>query len=256
MPRALSRASLFAVGSLCALLAISSRAGAQDDDDGRARALFAEGVAAADAGRWEDARARFEATYALLPLPQVLLNLAGAQAQTGRLTSAAESYRRVIESGDDAPDTLRDAARLALGALEPRIPRLVLRLRGAVLEDDRVRLDETVLPPDELEGERPLDPGRHSLVLERGGDELVRQDFRLYEGERLRLDLRVPAPPPPPTEVPPPEVPEGDEWWESPVFWAIVGIVVAGGIAIGIAVSIGSEEPFVGNLDPGAIGVR
>ncbi|MDQ3038044.1 MAG: hypothetical protein M3Y87_36960, partial [Myxococcota bacterium] len=172
------------------------------------------------------------------------------------LTSAAESYRRLIERGDDAPETLREAARRALLALEPRVPRLVLRLLGTVLRDDRVRLDETLLSPGERDGERPLDPGRHSVVVERGGDELVREDFRLYEGERLRLDLRVPDARP--AAAPTATAPEGDgeQWWESPVFWALVGIVVAGGVAIGIGVSIGSDEPFVGNLGPGAITVR
>lgn len=241
---------------LCTLTPAIGRA--QDADDGtRARELFRRGVEAAEAGDWEEARARFTETYAMLPRPQVLLNLAGALAQTGRLTAAAEAYAQLTSGALDVPEEIALAARDALAILDARIPRLTLGIAGA-LTDDVVRLDELVLAPGERDGEHAVDPGRHAVIVLRAGDELTREDFRLYEGERLQLDLRVPDPPAPAQErrPTPARVEDPEEWWESPIFWTIAGVVVAGGVGIAVAVSIQPEAPFVGNLPPGTISVR
>ncbi|UJR78191.1 hypothetical protein [Sandaracinus amylolyticus] len=248
----------------CAIVTAPVHAQPPADDTTRARELFRRGVDAADAGRWEDARALFEETYALLPRPQVLLNLAGARAQTGRLVAAVEAYARVESGEGGASDALREAARDARAMLEPRVPRLVVDFHGTLVEGDVVQLDEGTLPSADDRDELRIDPGRHAVMVTRGGVEVLREDFRLYEGERLRLDLRVSDDAhrgvESETELPPLQIPtrRREEWFESPIFWTIVGIVAAGAVGIGVAVAVSDEdeEPFVGNLEPGTIRVR
>lgn len=248
----------------CAIAAAPVHAQPLAADEARARELFRRGVDAADAGRWEDARALFEETYALLPRPQVLLNLAGARAQTGRLVAAVDAYARVESAEGGASAALREAARDARAMLEPRVPRLVVDFHGTLLEGDVVALDEGALPSADDRGELRIDPGRHAVIVTRGGLEVLREDFRLYEGERLRLDLRVSEDahraPEPARELPPLQIPTRREepWFESPIFWTVVGIVAAGAVGIGVAVAVGreDEDPFVGNLEPGTIRVR
>src|SRR4051794_32606537 len=58
-----------------------------------ARELVQRGVDAIHARRWEEARDDFSRAYQIIPRPEILLNLATAQAQTGHLVEAAESYR-------------------------------------------------------------------------------------------------------------------------------------------------------------------
>ena len=53
--------------------------------DDSAQQLFGHGVDAAQQNRWNDARVAFERAYELSQRPVVLINLAGAQAKTGRL---------------------------------------------------------------------------------------------------------------------------------------------------------------------------
>lgn len=221
--------------------------------------LFQQGVEAADSGRWDEARALFAETYELLPRPQVLLNLAGALAQTGRIVAAVDAYRRVEALGDAASEPLREAARSARTMLEPRLAYLQLDFHDTLAEGDDVQLDDVPLARGTRGDERAMDPGRHSIVVRRDGVEVLREDFRLYEGERLRLDLRAPEPEPSLEETPvePLRAPTRDdtEWFESPIFWTVLGVVVAGSVAIGVAVAVDdTEEPFVGNL--GAVRVR
>lgn len=102
----------------------------QASPDQGAQQAFRAGVDAARQERWEEARVLFEKAYALSPRPVVLINLAGAQARTGRLTEAAKSYRRIL-AHQASPETapIREAASEVLPALEARIPRVRLRPR-------------------------------------------------------------------------------------------------------------------------------
>ena len=65
-------------------------------DVAAARALFEEGVAAADAGDFPRAADRFERSYALRPSAVVGYNLASALSRTGRLVEAAGYLRRIL----------------------------------------------------------------------------------------------------------------------------------------------------------------
>src|SRR5262245_2140059 len=63
------------------------------DELNRARDLFLEGAKLSEAGKWEEARVKFEQSLAIKRAPLTLYNLGIAQAETGRPAAALESLR-------------------------------------------------------------------------------------------------------------------------------------------------------------------
>jgi tetratricopeptide (TPR) repeat protein len=212
--------------------------GSNDD----ARAELATGVAFAEQNRWEEALVAFRRAHALSPQPATLLNVAGAEAQTGRLVAATESYRRLLRT-PGLSDGLRGVARTALAAAELRVARLRISVdrRGP---GDRVLLDGRALITAELGGDVPVDPGAHTLLLERDGVTRARSRVALREGETRAISLRAPAPA---------EAERSRSLFASPWFWATVGVVVTGGTiaavcATGACSPESCEAPHCENL--------
>ena len=118
--------------ALCAVTALHApRASAQSaSETAAARGLFEQGLAAATEHDWPQALALFERSYALAPRASTLLNIAGAQSESGQLVQASESYRRVVaEAGATQRDVrIREQAQTALGQLLPRLARVTLRI--------------------------------------------------------------------------------------------------------------------------------
>lgn len=251
------------------LLALARPVEAQRGDGGSetaaARELFSSGLAAARDNRWEEAYDRFTRSYALAPRASTLLNLAGAQVQTGRLVAASESYRRFLDEATDARSRrYRPQVERALTELEPRLAHLTLRITGLV-DGDRVTVGETELPPAALGEELPVDPGERAIVVTRGEEEVLRESVDLGEGERQTLTLairvRLAVNPEGPSGL---EVDEGalraDGGSGGDDTGLIVGVVVGVGAALAIAAVIvavvlvdGSQQPYMGNLGDGVL---
>lgn len=220
-----------------------------------ARRAFAEGVEAANGQRWADALAAFERAYEIAPRPQILLNLAGAQVQTGHLVDGIASYRRFLR---EAPVALIEAhgedVRDALARAEARVGRVRFRARG-VRPSDVLLLDDRELSGAERTEPVEVDPGRHRLAVQRDGRHVVGVDFRVNERERSTVVVEVP-------EEEGARRPErrrrrsSGSVLESPWLWIAVGAVAVGtAVVIGVAAS-GGEEPFVGSFPPGRAEVR
>jgi hypothetical protein len=113
---------------LLALVTLAGAARAQDERE-RALELGREGVALYEAGRWLEARERFERAEALVHSPVFVLYAARTQHRLGKLLVARTLYRRVIDEPALADEiepwraARRDAA-AELEALGPRIPRI------------------------------------------------------------------------------------------------------------------------------------
>ena len=228
-----------------------------------ARDQFQAGVAAARGGDWAGAAEAFHRSYELAPRPLTLLNLAGAYQQVGRLVEAAEAYRMFLHEDGITARQRRDAEE-QLAELEPRIPRVRLRVLGLV-DGDRVTLDEYQLSLAALDELYPVDPGEHSATIERDGraprvvpftaTEGVQQDVLIdarpeswpalvAEEEAVEEEEPVPAPAPEPARQ--------TSIAEEPAFWVVLGLVlVAGGVGAGLGVGLTSApEPYVGNTYP------
>lgn len=170
----------------------SSGARAQAAELERARDLFHEGVAHARGGRWELALAAFQAAYGLAPKPSLLFNLASAQLRMGKLLASNTNYRRFMASDDPwVTASARRSAALQIQRIEERMPRLRLVLDG-LREGDRISLDHARVYPEELGHDIWLDPGVHTVRVDRPrGDQEV-HTIAVAEGQTRVLSLRLP----------------------------------------------------------------
>jgi hypothetical protein len=170
--------------------AAPSSASAQSSSElAAARALFQEGLRAAREARWEDARELSDRSYAIAPRPTTLLNLAGAQVQTGRLVAGAESYRRFLaEARGGREARYRPQAERALAETESRIGRLSIRIDG-LTDSDVVMLDGEELARAALGVAVPVDPGTRTIVVRRGDGERARESVTVAEGEHREVAI-------------------------------------------------------------------
>lgn len=209
--------------TLLAFLAVgvvASNASAQDSDTSReqARALFVAGTEAASEGRWADSLQHFEQAYVLSGVPTALFNAAMALRALGRQRDARDAFDRLMSQH---PET--DAAADARAIRDEVAARIaVFELTGLDPSGDyQLRLDGQLVEPDiatitEIES----DPGHRAVVAERPGYETWAWEGDLSDGQRLRLDVTMA-----------PRTTESSSIFKSPVFWVIVGIVLAGGAA-------------------------
>jgi hypothetical protein len=260
-----------------------------------AREQYNQGMAAARANRWEDAYRAFMRSYELVRRPLLLLNLASAEEQTGRLVEAAEHYRqflREVTSGREAEQ--RPTAEQGLARVEPRIPRVRVVING-LRDGDTVWLDDGALSTAALDAPLPLNPGSHVLVVRSGDVELGRASFELAEGTTREVALTLDRPATrsggasgtiaagAPRDVRLVDASSGDDGRSpvdllsvdggrgregragardedggvlaSPVFWAVVGVLVVGSVTAGLVIATsGGLEPFSGNL--GSVTIR
>lgn len=165
-----------------------------------------------DAGDFEAAIELFSKAEELQHAPPHLLYLARANAALGRLLEAQELYRRLVreELPSSAPRAFHDAraeATRELAALEPRVPKVQLRLDVAT-DDVEVTLDDVIIPSVMLDLPVPLNPGHHVVVARADGRAEARAEFDAPESETVEVPLTLgpvtsaEAPPPAPAEPP------------------------------------------------------
>jgi tetratricopeptide (TPR) repeat protein len=186
-----------------------------------ARTLYQQGNAAADAGQFADALSMYTRAYALSGNPAALYNTARTLRSLGRHVDARNAFDQLLggtaelsEQTRTEATQLRDeeaarVAELALDDVPPASPDLVLRIDGVFRPDGGGR-------PVRIE----LDAGEHGLVLERSGFGPFTWQGTLAEGAHERVSV---------TFTP---VAQGRSILEEPVFWIIVGVVLAGAGAV------------------------
>lgn len=159
------------------------------------RGSFDAGVAAARAGRWEDAARHFAAAAAADARPSVVFNLVVAYAHLGRdpeLLSAADRFAEVTDPNRHAAYRA-ETERLRARALR-RVGLVRLRLPSA---DPEVQVDGRLVVGAGTERNLYLPPGAHRITV--AGDSGERT-YRVDVGPGTRLELQVPdARPSPPT---------------------------------------------------------
>jgi hypothetical protein len=201
--------------ALLALLLAAAPAAAQvsDADRATARALAQQGQEALESKAWAVAVERFGRADALVHAPTLMLGLARAEVGMGRWVAALEHYSRILREGvaPGSPPAWGKAlqeAQKELAAFEPRVPAVLIEVKGAGAPTAKVSVDGTRVPAAALGVNRPVDPGRRTVRAEAEGYAPVEVVVDLGEGriERvtLQIDQRVAAPPP---LAPPPASP-------------------------------------------------
>lgn len=222
----------------------------------QARALYEEGVAAAEHKDWSLAADRFRRAQSLRPSSATAFNLATALEHLGKLVEAAELVRPSLRS-PNCPPEVKQAAEALVARIEPRLATLTIRLVGD-RRGTQVDLDGAALWPSQLDVGIPVDPGFHDIVVRRGSERIVEESVRTSEGRKREVVLALPDPSPgsaPDLRVAPtattrtaPVEPtaaapaQGDSvlttWW----FWTAVG-VLAVGTTVAVVVIVSQDDP-------------
>lgn len=199
MKKALS--SIVVALALCAGAPVAS---AQSADPAAAEALFREGRKLADAGDYAGACAKFSESERLEPAIGTVFNIGDCEERQGHLARAWTLYRQVVQRLPPN-DGRRVIAEKRVAALEPKLPRLSVRLQSGAPAGSRIERDGVELGSASLGSELPVDPGEHVVLVSAPGHETREFRVTMREAEVLTLDVAPGAPvtqrnaePPPP----------------------------------------------------------
>jgi hypothetical protein len=231
----LLKRSLFTL-TVCAGLNLARPALAESAPDQRetARVVFNQGLEYADAGRWQEAAERFRSAYAVKPTAEIAYNLAQAYIRLGYLAGGAELLERAAND-PEATAPVKEAARVRLAQVTPRLGRLTVQLDGT--PGTHAYLDGRLLEPSSIGVTLPVDPGPH-LVQARwqSGVDLSRR-ITVAEGRTDTVLLAAPAP----------ARPTGAPIYKRGWFWVAVAGVAAG-TAVAVAAARGHGPGVTGNV--------
>ncbi len=137
--------------------------------DSEADRLFAEGKAALEANRYDEACDKLAKSQALDPATGTLLALALCHEAQGKTATAWSEFKRVAEASvrDGRADRL-SLARSKVAALEPQLAHVVIAISNAS-PDTRVVCDATTLAPEDYNRPWPVDGGDHAIVISAPG---------------------------------------------------------------------------------------
>ncbi len=196
--------------ALGALLLFTTAAVHAQSDVERATARDAAntGRAAFDAGQYEKAIDSFSRAESLVHALPHLLFMARAQAKSGKLVAAHETYLKITRETlkPNAPKAFEDAqaaAQQELPALDARLPSVTVTLQGAPATGVTVQMDGTALAPAMVGIPLPADPGQH--VFKASGSAVSEPiTVTLAEGSKQAIVVQVHA-----TGLPPAAAPTG-----------------------------------------------
>lgn len=162
-----------------------------------AEALFVEGRRLMELGRFDEACAKLDESQRLDPGGGTRMNAALCREKQGRLATAWAQFKLALaDARRDGRDDRVAFAEQHLASLEPRLPRLLVRVGpGADAAGAAVLLDGLALGPAALGVAVPVDPGRHEVTLRTadGASRALVVDTREATTSELTLDRAPPA---------------------------------------------------------------
>lgn len=170
-----------------AMLAAPTRAWAGDP---AAEALFLQGRAAADKGDFATACARFHESNRLEPAVGTIFNLGDCEEKLGRVATAWTFFREVVQRlppGDERAPIAKKRA----DALEPRLPRLTLRLAAGAPAGVRVTRGGVEVGAASFGIALPVDPGSHAVEVTAAGRRPASLKIDIKEGEQREAELQI-----------------------------------------------------------------
>jgi hypothetical protein len=209
---------------------------AQAKDPAAAEALFREGRALSDAGDIAGACAKFRESDRLDPAVGTTFNIADCEEQLGHLARAWTLFDEVAQRLPTT-DKRRAVAQKRAAALEPRLPKLSVRLPADAPAGTRVERDGVELGSASQGTPLPIDPGEHVVVVSAPGR--ITRSFKVIVSEREIRALDVaPGVPVASTPAEPAAVPTSREAplvseRKSPVLGYVLGGIGAAGLLTG-----------------------
>jgi hypothetical protein len=171
----------------------SSVARADTHDPAAAEALFRDGRAAAQRGDWETACPKLRESQRLDPAAGTLLNLADCEEHRGKVATAWQLFRQVVDSLP-ANDERAPLAGKRASALEKRLPHLTVRLVGSVPAGVKVTRNEVELSEGSLGSALPVDPGAYTVTVSAPGRATTTTSVTVVEAATSAVDAQVGAP--------------------------------------------------------------
>lgn len=185
-----SKTKLFGV---IGVLALCQPARADPPDSPGAEALFRAGREASERGDLETACLRYEESYRLESAVGTLLNWAICNDDLGRLASAWEQYRRILELFDKKDPRIA-MVRERLAKIESRVPYVTLSFEATTPPGSEARRDGVPVARASLGVPLPMNPGVHEVVVTAAGRKPARFTIKLEEGQRLELSMNAGPP--------------------------------------------------------------
>jgi hypothetical protein len=185
---------------LCATLTLmtfaatlSGVARADGHDPAAAESLFRDGRAAAQRGDWEAACPKLRESQRLDPAPGTLLNLADCEEHRGKVATAWQLFRQVVDSVPANDDRSPIAAKRA-AALEKRLPHMTVRLVGQAPAGVKVTRNDVELSEASLGSALPVDPGAYTVTVSAPGRATTTSSVTIAEGASSAVEVRAGAP--------------------------------------------------------------
>jgi hypothetical protein len=178
--------------ALVALVALSSST-ARAGDPVAAREQVKLGYTLAQEGKCDEALPHFVESLRLDTKAITLINLAACEEKLGKLADALGHWLEArARAQTEANSAIEEEASKKAHALESRIPKLTLSVKGASAAVEVVR-DGIVLGAASMGVPLPVNPGPHVLVVRDAGHEDSSETISLAEGETKAVELRVGA---------------------------------------------------------------
>lgn len=155
-----------------------------------AEGLFREGRELLDAGKLDEACFKLRESDRVQPAPGTRFFLADCEERRGRIATAWATYGEVggrLPPTDPRLETVKER----IAALEPRVPRIVLKLREGSPASTTVDHGDVTLGRASFPATVPMDPGAQTLVVKAPGFAPREVTIDVAEGDRKEVVLSV-----------------------------------------------------------------
>lgn len=239
-----NKGRLAALGLAGLILASPTAARASEDDS---KTLFAQGRELRTAGQCDRAILAFRRALELNPSGLgSLRNIAECEEKLGLYASARRSYwdlrRAVLQSNEPKYQGWEKDAEAAYRALDAKVSRLTIALRGEKLERASILLDGKPLDPRLAGVEIERDRGPHTVEVHFGGAAPLMTKVTLAEGARETVTIDVPSQ----SAGPRPPPPSGSSGLQT---GGIVALGVGGASLVGMVVAIAVRSSALSDID-------
>ena len=213
-------------------------------DEKQRAALYQDGIAFANEGRWEEAVKKFRQVIAMRSAPPALFTLGQAEEHTGELATATHTYERALgDARRSGNGEVAEAAKKALLQLEPRVPRVLVNLAlpapGATATLDGVAVS--------IGTPATTNPGDHAVAVTAPGRIPFASKLHLAEGQTFEVSAVLatearPIPPRPEPSLVSPAPPERSS--HVPIGPVVVGGIGVAAVVVGLVVRLGSQSSY------------
>jgi tetratricopeptide (TPR) repeat protein len=158
-------------------------------DEASAKALFDQGKALFNEGRFGEACAKLEGSFKLAALSSTRGLLGACYEKVGRLASAWAAYRDAAAIADRQGNAERaNASREKAAELEPKLARVTIDASAVrTVHGLVVTVDDIEQPKAALDAELPIDEGPHVITASAEDYKPWKTTIEIQDGERKRI---------------------------------------------------------------------